>query len=124
MFRELERMGEKKTATQQTFVDLQDMLKTSSRHVMFTQDAFMSSTKIRSCYAEDIFKMLSRRLQDMSGGRLLVNLETNKIFSGKESISISKKYKSGSDKFLFNKPMSDKSKANPKQIYDALTRIQ
>ena len=91
---------------------------------MFTQDAFRSSRNIRSSCAEDVFKMFSRRLQDMSGGRLLVNLETNKIFTGKESISISKKYKSGSDKFLSNKPMSDTSKANPKQIYDALTRIQ
>ena len=105
--------GWKKNTAQKTFVDLQDMLKTSSRHALkasstqqffvfqhvfkmswkllqdvlrkhlphvfklslrntssrFTQDAFRSSRKIRSCYAEDVFKMLSRRLQDMSGGR-------------------------------------------------------
>lgn len=37
-------------------------------------------------------------------------LETKKILTGKESISVCNKFK----------PVSDKSKANPKQIHDAL----
>ena len=47
-------------------------------------------------------------------------LETNKVFTGKESISLSNIFKSVSDKSLSNKPISDKSKKNPRKIQEAL----
>ena len=62
--------------------------------------------------------MSSRRLQDMSRGRLQDMsssrvpevLETNKMFTGKGSISLLNKYKSVSGKSLYNKPISTKLK--------------
>ena len=42
------------------------------------------------------------------------------MFTRKESISVSNKSKSASEKSLSNK--SDKSKANPRQIQDALIK--
>ena len=45
-------------------------------------------------------------LPDVSG--------TNKTFTGKESISVSNKSKSVSDKSLSSKPISDKYKARPR----------
>ena len=44
------------------------------------------------------------------------------MFTGKKSISVSNKSKSVSNKSLPNKSMSDKSKANPRQIQEALIR--
>ena len=52
----------------------------------------------------------------MSSGRLPDVLETKKMFTGKESISVSNKYKYASDKSLSNKLISDKSKANSREI--------
>ena len=63
--------------------------------------------------------MSSRRLQDMSSSRVPEVLETNKMFTGKGSISLLNKYKSVSGKSLFNK-----TKANSRQIQDALIRTQ
>lgn len=57
-----------------------------------------------------MLKAPSRGLQNMSWGRLQDFLETNKVFAGKEYISVS------------NNSKSEKSKANPRQIPDALTR--
>ena len=56
----------------------------------------------------------------MAWGCLPGALETNKMFTQKESISVSNKSKSASEKSLSNK--SDKSKANPRQIQDALIK--
>ena len=64
----------------------------------------------------------SRDLWDMSWSRLPDVLENINMFTGTESISVSNKSKSVSDKFLTNKPISDKSKANPRQIQDTLIR--
>ena len=46
------------------------------------------------------------------------------MFTGKKHISVSNKSKSVSDKSLSNKPIPEKSKANPWQIQDALIRTQ
>ena len=42
------------------------------------------------------------------------------MFTGKKSISLSNIFKSVSDKSLSNKPISDKSKKNPRKIQEAL----
>ena len=47
-------------------------------------------------------------------------LETNKMFTTKGFISVSKKFKSASFKPLSNKPISNKSKVNSRQIQDVL----
>ena len=60
------------------------------------------------CFFRTSFKTSWRRLPEV--------LETNKMFTWKESISVSKISKSVSDKSLSNKPISEKSKANPRQI--------
>ena len=49
-------------------------------------------------------------------------LETNKAFTQKESISVSNRSESASEKSLSNK--SGKSKANWKQIQDALIKTR
>ena len=51
-------------------------------------------------------------------------LGTNKMFTGRESIFVSNKSKFVSDQSLSKKTISDKSKANPTQIQDALIRTQ
>ena len=56
----------------------------------------------------------------MAWGCLPGALETNKMFTRKESISVSNKSKSAFEKSLSNK--SDKSKVNPRQIQDALIK--
>ena len=58
----------------------------------------------------------------MSWGCLSGALETNKMFTRKESISVSNRSKSASEKSLSNK--SGKSKANWKQIQDALIKTR
>ena len=58
-----------KPDTQQTFVGLQDVLKTCLEDVL------------KTCI-QDVFKMYSRRFQDMSSRRLQDVLETNKMFTG------------------------------------------
>ena len=60
------------------------------------------------CFFRTSSKTSWRRLPEV--------LETNKMFTGKESISVSKISKSVSDKSLWNKPISENSKANPRQI--------
>ena len=80
--------------TEQTFVGLQDVFKTSSRHVLKTsstwlqrnnflsfkmswrrlEDSLKMSCKTKNCYTEDVFKTSWRRFQDV--------LETNKLFTG------------------------------------------
>ena len=54
--------------------------------------------------SRDVLKPPSRRLGDQ------------KRFTGKESLSVSNKSKSVSDKSISNEYMSSKSKANPKQV--------
>ena len=76
--------------------------------------------------------MLERRIQDMSSRRLQGIywgciphvLQTNIVFIWKKSVSVSKKYKLLYDKSLSEKPVSDKSMTNPRQIQDALIRTQ
>ena len=56
------------------FLCLQDIFKTSSRHVFkrYLQDVFKTSWKTKNCYAEDVLKTSSTRLEDqqMSSRRL------------------------------------------------------
>ena len=66
----------------------------------------------------------SKNLQDMSQSCLPDILGTNNLFIGKESIFVSNKSKFVHDQSLSNKAISDKSKANPTQIRDALIRAQ
>ena len=90
--------------TQQTFVDLQEILKTSSRHIedVFNvtifrlprrlQDLFKRNSKClvntSSRFLQDVLedkKLLHwRRLQDMFWSRLPDVWETNKMLTGKE----------------------------------------
>ena len=56
----------------------------------------------------------------MSSGRLPDVIETNKMCTGKESVSVPNKSESVFDKSLSNKPISRKSNANPSEIQDAL----
>ena len=49
-------------------------------------------------------------------------LETNKKFTQEESISVSNRSECASEKSLSSK--SDKSKVNPRQIQDALTKTR
>ena len=92
------------------------------------QGIFKTSLKTSNCYAEYFFKtssryvlkslqeMPSRCFQDMSWGGLPDVLETNKIFTGKKSISVSSKYKSVSEKSLSKKPIHYKFKTSSRQI--------
>ena len=76
----------------------------------------MSSRHAFRTYSRYVLRSSSRRLED------------NKMLTGKESISVSNKYKSIfiyiSDKSLSNKPISNKYKANPRKSQDALIRTQ
>ena len=60
----------------------------------------------------------------MSSGCLPDVMETNKMCTGKESISVPNKSKSVFDKSLSNKPIPRKSKANPSEMQDALKRTK
>ena len=60
--------------------------------------------------------MSSRSFQD--------DLETTKMFTKKESLSLSNKSKSVSHKYISNKSIFYKFKANPRQTQDALIRTQ
>ena len=60
--------------------------------------------------------MSSKRLEDMSWSFVPDVLLTKKVFTGKESTPASNKAKSRFDKSLSKKLMSDKSKANTRQI--------
>ena len=133
--------------TQQKFAGLQGDLKMSSRHVLkkssthlqcnnFTscEGVLKTSWKTKNCYAEDIFKMSWRHLQDVLKTCLEDALKTcleNVLKTYLEDafkrswrqtecllgISISNKCKCQS---IFNKPVPDESNANP----NALIRTQ
>ena len=98
-------------------IRLEDVITATTFHLSRRlQDVFKTSWKARNCYAEGnfrksaryILKMLSRRVFKTSSRRLWYQ----KMFTRKDSIPISNKSKS----------FSDKSKANP--IQDALIRTQ
>ena len=72
------------------------------------------------CYVEDVFKASSRYVLK----RLPEVLVTNKMFTRNESISVSIKSIFVSSKSLPSKPISEKSKANSRQIQDTLLRPQ
>ena len=120
---------------QKIFVDLQDVLKMSSKHVLRTSWRYLQrnnfssckyifktswmhlqdmsfeyilkkSWKTRNCSVEDFFKTSWRHLQDVSRNRVSDVLKTNKMFTGKESISVSNK--SGSAKRYKISPTSFK----------------
>lgn len=59
-------------------------------------------------------------VSQISRGCLRDVLETKKMLIWKESAFVSNKSKPLSDKYLFNKPISDKSKERPTQIEDVL----
>lgn len=126
--------------------DLQDCLKTFSRLILKTSRRLLHDVLLRRVQdvLEDVFdtssrrlerkeivtlKTSSRRLEDMCVFKIFSRrfqdvLETKKMFTGRESISLSDERKSVSEKSIFNKSIPDKSKANPKQILDALIRTQ
>ena len=64
--------------------------------------------------------MSSRNLQDISCGPLTDVLETSKMFTGKESIFVSNKSKSVSDKYL----LTNLYPTNLRRIQEALIRTQ
>ena len=128
---------------QQTFIDLQDVLETSSRHLQkVLEDVFETSWKIRNCYAENAYQTSSRHPLKMSWTHVLQTFSRNVFktssryvlklpfrllwdqqrFKGKESLSVSNKPKSISDKYLST--TSIKSKTTSRQIQDALIRKQ
>ena len=73
--------------------------------------------KTRNCYAESILKKYFSELVILRSSSGL--LGDNKMLPGKESISVSNKFKSVSDK-----PTSDKSTTDPREIQDALIRTR
>ena len=76
------------------------------------------SRRLRDVSKTCLQDVLKTCIQDIltSSGRLPDVLETKKMFTGKESISVSNKCKYASDKSLSNKLISDKSKANSREI--------
>ena len=103
------------STSQQTFVGLEDVLKTSSRHVFKTclQGIFNMSSAWQ-------FFCLSRRFEDVLEDEKLLRrrrlkdaLETKKFLLG---ISVSNKSKCVSNKSVFHKSTTDESKASPKWI--------
>ena len=100
--------------------------KTFSRRLVHT-----SSGRLGRC-TQDVFKTClivtlktsSRHLQDMCWKCLPEVLVTNKMFTRNESISVSIKSIFVSSKSLPSKPISEKSKANSRQIQDTLLRPQ
>ena len=83
-----------------------------------------SSRRVEDMSSRCFQDMSWRRLLDMSSRRFQDVLETKKMFTGRESISLSEECKSVSEKSIFNKSIPEKSKANPKQILDTLIRTQ
>ena len=115
--------------SQQIFVGLEDVLKTSPRHILKTSSTRLqrnnflssktswrhlarrnfSSWKTKNCYAEVVLKTSWRRLVGMLWRCLEDVIGTNKMFTGN-------KPKRVSNKSIPDKSISDKSKANPKCI--------
>ena len=95
---------------EETIFYAKDVLKTSSRHIFKTSSghALKASSRI-------VFNTSWSHPPDV--------LEINKIFTGKESISVSIKSKYLSDKFLSNKPIWQ-SKSKPRQIQLVLIKTQ
>ena len=99
---------------QQTFVGLQDLLKTSSTRLQ--RNNFLSS--------KTFWRHLTRRLEDVLEDKKLLRrwrLEDVSKASCRETkgllgISVSNKFKCASKKSLFPKSISDETKPNPKCI--------
>ena len=112
-------------------IHLQDVFKTFSKR-LGRQEIIMLKTSLRLLQdMKKIFKSSQDANQDKSWGRLSEVLETIKMFTGKKYISTWKKYistsnksKFVSDKSLCKKPISDKSRAIPRQIQTVFIRTQ
>ena len=105
-------------------IHLQDVFKTFSKR-LGRQEIIMLKTSLRLLQdMKKIFKSSQDANQDKSWGRLSEVLETIKMFTGKKYISTSNKSKFVSDKSLCKKPISDKSRAIPRQIQTVFIRTQ
>ena len=110
--------------TQQTFVGLEDVFKTSWRHVLKTSSTPLqhnnftsckTSWKTKNCYAEDVLKTSWRHVLKMSWRHIL---KTSWRHYGEKQNTYwgSNNSKYASKKSIFHKSISDTSKANPKCI--------
>ena len=126
----------KRVSTQQTFVGLQDVFKTSSRHVLKTYWRRLGRQKIVTLktYWRRLEDMSWRRLEDMSWRRLEdmswrhvlkmfwrhVLKMSAKLLGDKKNVFWSYLYLTNLNVYLtnlvFHKPVSDESKVNPKCI--------
>ena len=109
-------LSRRRRPSQQTFVDLQDVLKTSSTRL---QRNNFSSSKTSSRRLQDISQNILKTSSRRLGRRKIVTLKTSSRRLGDKQniywgISVSNKSKCVSNKSTFHKSISDESKANPK----------